>query len=165
MKKYIFLLPLLLILISCGTSKPALSPTEIKMMTTKQFEADYNLVFSSTISLLQSEGFLINNADKESGLITANKQIDNKNADLQMFLLGSAQEASTAQASFFIQPLNDNLTEVKFTLYEGSIASTLNQYSGKSTTSKNSMVEDPTIYANWFNNLLGEIERRKALMQ
>ena len=82
-----------------------------------------------------------------------------------MLFLGSAQEASTAQASFFIQPFNDNLTEVKFTLYEGSIASTLNQYSGKNTTSKNSMVEDPTIYANWFNNLLGEIERRKALMQ
>lgn len=101
--------------------------------------------------------------DKESGLITASKQIDNKNADWQMALLGSATEASTSQASFFIQPLNDNLTEVKFTLYEGSVTSTLNQFS-KSTRNKNSMVEDPTIYANWFNNLRSEIERRKALM-
>lgn len=133
-------------------------------MTTKQFEADYNLVFGSAISLLQSEGFLINSTDKESGLITASKQIDNKNADWQMALLGSATEASTSQASFFIQPLNDNLTEVKFTLYEGSVTSTLNQFS-KSTRNKNSMVEDPTIYANWFNNLRSEIERRKALMQ
>ncbi|OUN72444.1 hypothetical protein B5G10_07400 [Barnesiella sp. An55] len=149
---------------SCGTSKPALSPAEIKLMTTKQFEADYNLVFGSAISLLQSEGFLINSTDKESGLITASKQIDNKNADWQMALLGSATEASTSQASFFIQPLNDNLTEVKFTLYEGSVTSTLNQFS-KSTRNKNSMVEDPTIYANWFNNLRSEIERRKALMQ
>ena len=81
-----------------------------------------------------------------------------------MALLGSATEASTSQASFFIQPLNDNLTEVKFTLYEGSVTSTLNQFS-KSTRNKNSMVEDPTIYANWFNNLRSEIERRKALMQ
>ena len=86
-----------------------------------------------------------------------------KNADWQMALLGSATEASTSQASFFIQPLNDNLTEVKFTLYEGSVTSTLNQFS-KSTRNKNSMVEDPTIYANWFNNLRSEIERRKALM-
>ncbi len=164
MKKYIFLLPILFILISCGTSKPALSPTEVKLMTTKQFEADYNLVFSSAISLLQSEGFLINSTDKESGLITASKQIDNKNADWQMALLGSATEASTSQASFFIQPLNDSLTEVKFTLYEGSVTSTLSQFS-KSTRNKNSMVEDPTIYANWFNNLRSEIERRKALMQ
>ncbi|HIY49623.1 MAG TPA: hypothetical protein H9834_07380 [Candidatus Barnesiella excrementavium] len=133
-------------------------------MTTKQFEADYNLVFSSAISLLQSEGFLINSTDKESGLITASKQIDNKNADWQMALLGSATEASTSQASFFIQPLNDSLTEVKFTLYEGSVTSTLSQFS-KNTRNKNSMVEDPTIYANWFNNLRSEIERRKALMQ
>ncbi|HIZ25688.1 hypothetical protein [Barnesiella sp. An55] len=164
MKKYIVFLPILFILMSCGTSKPALSPAEIKLMTTKQFEADYNLVFGSAISLLQSEGFLINSTDKESGLITASKQIDNKNADWQMALLGSATEASTSQASFFIQPLNDNLTEVKFTLYEGSVTSTLNQFS-KSTRNKNSMVEDPTIYANWFNNLRSEIERRKALMQ
>lgn len=163
MKKYIVFLPILFILMSCGTSKPALSPAEIKLMTTKQFEADYNLVFGSAISLLQSEGFLINSTDKESGLITASKQIDNKNADWQMALLGSATEASTSQASFFIQPLNDNLTEVKFTLYEGSVTSTLNQFS-KSTRNKNSMVEGPTIYANWFNNLRSEIERRKALM-
>ena len=163
MKKYIVFLPILFILMSCGTSKPALSPAEIKLMTTKQFEADYYLVFGSAISLLQSEGFLINSTDKESGLITASKQIDNKNADWQMALLGSATEASTSQASFFIQPLNDNLTEVKFTLYEGSVTSTLNQFS-KSTRNKNSMVEDPTIYANWFNNLRSEIERRKALM-
>ena len=163
MKKYIVFLPILFILMSCGTSKPALSPAEIKLMSTKQFEADYNLVFGSAISLLQSEGFLINSTDKESGLITASKQIDNKNADWQMALLGSATEASTSQASFFIQPLNDNLTEVKFTLYEGSVTSTLNQFS-KSTRNKNSMVEDPTIYANWFNNLRSEIERRKALM-
>lgn len=60
MKKYIVFLPILFILMSCGTSKPALSPAEIKLMTTKQFEADYNLVFGSAISLLQSEGFLIN---------------------------------------------------------------------------------------------------------
>ena len=143
MKRYILFLPILFILTSCGVSQKVLSPTEIKMMTTKQFEANYDLVFSSAISLLQSEGFLINNTDKTTGLITANKQIDNKNADLQMFLIGTATEASTSQASF----------------------SSYNQYSGKSTTNKNSMVEDATIYANWFNNLRSEIERRKALIQ
>lgn len=103
MKRYILFLPILFILTSCGVSQKVLSPTEIKMMTTKQFEANYDLVFSSAISLLQSEGFLINNTDKTTGLITANKQIDNKNADLQMFLIGTATEASTSQASFFIQ--------------------------------------------------------------
>ena len=164
-KRYILFLPILFILTSCGVSQKVLSPTEIKMMTTKQFEANYDLVFSSAISLLQSEGFLINNTDKTTGLITANKQIDNKNAGLQMFLIGTATEASTSQASFFIQALNDELTEVKFTLYEGSVSSSYNQYSGKSTTNKNSMVEDATIYANWFNNLRSEIERRKALIQ
>ena len=57
MKRYILFLPILFILTSCGVSQKVLSPTEIKMMTTKQFEANYDLVFSSAISLLQSEGF------------------------------------------------------------------------------------------------------------
>ena len=56
------------------------------MMTTKQLDADYNMVFSSAISLLQSEGFLISNTDKETGLINAYKQIDNKYATLNKFL-------------------------------------------------------------------------------
>ena len=53
MKRYILFLPILFILTSCGVSQKVLSPTEIKMMTTKQFEANYDLVFSSAISLLQ----------------------------------------------------------------------------------------------------------------
>ena len=163
MKRYILFLPILFILTSCGVSQKVLSPTEIKMMTTKQFEANYDLVFSSAISLLQSEGFLINNTDKTTGLITANKQIDNKNAGFFKTMWGIF--SAPLQASFFIQALNDELTEVKFTLYEGSVSSSYNQYSGKSTTNKNSMVEDATIYANWFNNLRSEIERRKALIQ
>ena len=80
MKRYILFLPILFILTSCGVSQKVLSPTEIKMMTTKQFEANYDLVFSSAISLLQSEGFLINKTDKTTGIIKDKKKIKKKKA-------------------------------------------------------------------------------------
>lgn len=152
-------------LFSCGTAVKTLNPTEIKMMTTKQMEADYDMVFASAISLLQSEGFLVTSTDKETGLINASKQVDNKNAELHKLLLGAAKEASTSQVSFFIQGFNKDLTEVKLTIYEGSINSSISGFGIENKSTKNSMVQDATIYTTWFNNLRAEIERRKALMQ
>ena len=134
-------------------------------MTTKQYEENYDLVFSSALSLIQSEGFLITNTDKSTGLINANKQIDNKNAGWQMALVGTAKEASTAQLTFFIQQLNDHLTEVKMTIYEGSVTSSTGSWGIKNTSTKNNMVEDAEVYATWFNNLGAEIGRRKALLE
>lgn len=164
MKKFLFLIAACIAFISCGTTKQ-LNPTEIKMMTTKQLDADYNMVFSSAISLLQSEGFLISNTDKETGLINAYKQIDNKYATLNKFLWGAAKEANTAQVAFLVQKLNENLSEVKLTIYEGSVYSIVGDSGIESKTNKNSMVQDAQVYNNWFNNLRAEIERRKALIQ
>ena len=164
MKKFFILLFCSSLFLSCGTTVKTLNPAEIKMMTTKQMEADYDMVFTSVISLLQSEGFLISSTDKETGLINAFKQVDNKNADLQKFLLGSAKEASTSQVSFFIQALNKELTEVKLTIYEGSINTSIGGFGIENKSTKNSMVQDAAIYTAWFNNLRAEIERRKALL-
>lgn len=165
MKKIIIMLFCGFMFFSCGTTVRTLTPAEIKIMTTKQMEADYDMVFTSTISLLQSEGFLVSSTDKETGLINAFKQVDNKNAELHKFLWGSAIEASTSQVSVFIQGLNKELTEVKLTIYEGSINSSMGVYGVENKSTKNSMVQDATIYAAWFNNLRAEIERRKALLQ
>lgn len=69
--KYIILL-LVVSQISCGVTQ-TLSSSDIKIMTTKQYEATYDMVFLASVSLLQSEGFLVNNADKETGIINASK--------------------------------------------------------------------------------------------
>ena len=79
MKKLFILLIISITFFSCGTMRQ-LTPAEIKMMTTKQIEADYDIVFVSAISLLQSEGFLVSNTDKETGLINASKQVENQTA-------------------------------------------------------------------------------------
>jgi hypothetical protein len=161
MRNFIFYSITALIFCSCSTTKQ-LSPIEIKAMTAKQFEANLDVTFKSIISLLQSEGFLVESANKDVGLINASKRIDNKNAELQRFLIGTSKDASTAKAIFHVEEINNERTEVKLTIYEGSISSSVSYLSTKNTDVKESMVQNATVYNDWFNNLRTEIERRKA---
>lgn len=138
-------------LFSCASVVPELTPTQIKMMTTKQYETGKEMVFKSCISLLQSEGYLIENASNETGLITAYKRIEvNKKLSRK------------SKATFYVEEFNPALTEVKITFYEGTVAIKNDGYS-KRAEEKESMLKTPEIYNSWFNNLRAEIERRKAL--
>lgn len=102
---------------------------------------------------------------KKSCHIKANKQVDNKNAAVQRFFLGSSTDATTAQVAVFIQPVNEDLSEVKLTIYEGSISTTNGQWGIQNKSTKNSMVQEAEVYNTWFNNLRAEVARRKALLQ
>jgi hypothetical protein len=138
-------------LFSCSSVVPELTPTQIKMMTTKQYETGKEMVFKSSISLLQSEGYLIENASNETGLITAYKRIE-----------VSKKLSRKSKATFYVEEFNPALTEVKITFYEGTVAIKNDGYS-KRAEEKESMLKTPEIYNSWFNNLRAEIERRKAL--
>jgi hypothetical protein len=158
--KKILLAFIVLSLISCEATKVTKTPAEVKMMTTKQFETGKDLVFKSVISLLQSESFLVEQTDKETGLINASKRTDSKKFGVQ--------NTSTSKASFYIEEINSNLTEVKITFYDGLTQSGYynSGYGVRPyTKNKESMIYDPIIYDQWFNNLRAEIERRRALTQ
>ena len=165
MKKLFLLLSIVALLASCGTSKQ-LTPAEIKAMTTTQINESYDLVFSSAVSFLQSQGFLITDADKATGFITASKQDDNNLALVSKILLGSATESYTVQTSIFIQKLRDGLTEVKLTLYQGKVESDLiGESQTESKTVTNSLVKKAKTYQSWLDALKKEVENRKALLQ
>jgi hypothetical protein len=132
-------------------------------MTTKQYDEPYELVYKSAMSLFQSESFLVEQTDMQSGLIVASKRMQNKNADLNRFLWGSAKDASTARAIVMVDKLNDKLTEVKITVNEGQETSTLGGYGNINQMKKEQMVYEPQVYNKWFTSLSAEIERRKAL--
>lgn len=163
MKNIFYIIGILfsLSLISCGTQMITKSPQEVKMMTTKQFENNKNIVFKSAISLLQSESYLMEDANENTGLIRASKRIENKNAAMQRALFGTSKDANTSKVSIYIEEFNDNLCEVKITLYEGSETTTNSRWNTKNSNEK--MVYEADIYNQWFNNLRAEIERRQAL--
>lgn len=152
MKNFLFIITSFF-LISCATKTPELTPAQIKIMTTKQFETSKEIVFKSTISLLQSEGYLIENANTETGLITGYKRLEI-----------NRKLSRKSKATFYIEEFNPTLTEVKITFYEGTVE-IKNDFYSKRAEEKESMLKDREIYNNWFNSLRAEIERRKALTQ
>ena len=152
MKAFIKILLSLIILssFSCKTKKPVPTAAEIKILTTKQYESTYEDVFKSVMVLLQSEQFSIEQSDMTSGLIIGTKNIYKK------------ELASLTKTTIIIDKLNENLTEVKLTVYSGIEKTRGGRHSDGKTKIEN-MIEDPEYYNRWFNNLQAEIERRKAL--
>ncbi|WP_139227466.1 hypothetical protein [Sphingobacterium wenxiniae] len=163
MKKIIALLCVIMLFSSCATQMVTRSPAEVKMMTTKQFESDQDIVFKSVISLLQSESYIVDRADKETGLINASKRIENKNANMQRALWGSSKDANTSKAMFYVEEVNETVTEVKITLYEGAESSRSGYWGQVNKDTKEQMIYEPQVYQAWFQSLQAEIERRKAL--
>lgn len=152
MKLLLSLLCLILFVnFSCGPTRVVSTPNEVKMMTTKQYDAKYDMVFKSVMSLLQSEQFAIESTDMESGLIVATKNIYEK------------KNASLTKSVIIVDKLNEDLTEVKTTVYSGQEKIRNNGYSDRKRKIEN-MIQDPAYYKRWFDNLFAEIERRKALM-
>lgn len=165
MKKTIMILCTVFVFSGCATKMITKSPAEVKMMTTKQFDTEKDIVFKTVISLLQSESYIIDRADAETGLVNASKRIQNKNANLQRVLWGSSKDANTSKAMFYIEQVNAELTEVKITLYEGTESSQNTYWRGVNKDSKEQMIYEPEVYNDWFKNLQAELERRKALRE
>lgn len=163
MKKIMTLVLAALLFGSCATQMVTKSPAEVKMMTTKQFESEQDLVFKSIISLLQSESYMVDRADKETGLINASKRIENKNAASQRFWSGTSKDANTSKAMFYVEGVNNDVTEVKITMYEGAEVSRNGYWGQVNKENKEQMIYEPRIYQEWFQSLQAEIERRKAL--
>ncbi|WFB65005.1 hypothetical protein PZ892_07265 [Sphingobacterium sp. WM] len=164
MKRILYLLGVVLLFSSCATQMVTKSPTEVKMMTTKQFESDHDLIFKSVISLLQSESYIVDRADKETGLINGSKRIENKNAAMQRFLVGTSKDANTSKVMIYIEAINKEVCEVKITLYEGAETSSNGYWGTVNKDVKEKMIYEPQVYSEWFNSLQAEIERRKALL-
>lgn len=154
-----------LILFSCVSTAVVIpTPAETKIMSTRQYEHSKDVVFKSAISLLHSEGFIIESTDIEIGLIKAYKRIelDKKTARRHLVWKGKGQDASIAKFVIYIDKLNNNLSDVKITIYNGAEMTQLGGFGTISNKYSEAMSYDAQIYSNWFNSLRAEIERRKA---
>src|SRR5690606_15225579 len=163
MNKFITLLCDVRLFCCCGTQMVALSPGLVKVMSIKQFILDLVLEFILVISLFHSYSDIVNRNDKETGLINASKGIENQNANMQRALWGSSKDANTSKAMFYVEEVNEAVTEVKITLYEGAESSRSGYWGQVNKDTKEQMIYEPQVYQGWFQSLQAEIERRKAL--
>ena len=110
MKKGLFILPLLVIfmVVGCSMSKigPSMTPLEIQTMQTRQYEeSSVDIVFRSTVSVLQDLGYTITSADKNTGFITAESLAASGSA-LMEFITGRT-EVSQTKATAFVEEIGE----------------------------------------------------------
>jgi len=73
---------LLFTLAACapGPVKPAQTQLQMREFQTRLYQnADMRTVMKAMINVLQDEGFMVRNADKDLGFISANKEVDVEN--------------------------------------------------------------------------------------
>lgn len=144
MKQIIMLLSVSLtsmLFVSCAGLTPTKTSLELQAFQKKSFETSKSVAFASTMSVFQDLGYIIKNADKDTGLIQAASPTRN------IVLFGS--HMSNTEASAFVEQLRPGKTSIRLNFVNVSESS-----SGYGMKSKrDTPVEDPEMYRNAFSKI------------
>ena len=107
----------ILILLTLGlsacatTSAPQLTSLEIQAVQTREFEVSKDISFGAVVTVFQDLGYIIDNADKDSGFVTARSATKNT-AGFFDFLAGVTSSTSTG-VSAYIDGLREDYTRIR----------------------------------------------------
>ncbi len=159
--KYLGLLACLF-LSSCSLLKE-LTSDDITRMTSELFDNSYDMVFYSTLSLLQAERYTIIQADKESGIIRGIQHVERNDVEWNLKAFGEATERESTEAVFLVLPLSEKRTEVKLSLYRNALMVTRQNGHTQKHDSHTMLLTEST-YDKWLKKLKDEIKRREKLL-
>ncbi len=159
--KYLLLLSCLT-LSSCNLLKEITSD-DITRMTSECFDDSCDMVFYSTLSLLQAERYTILEANKENGIIRAIQHTERNDVEWNLKAFGEATERESTEAVFLVLPLSEKKTEVKLSLYRNALIVTRQNDRTQKHDSRTMLLTEST-YDKWLNKLKAEIKRRKKLL-
>ena len=162
------LLFLSVFLTACQTTPP-LTPEQRRNLQVRLFQStSYETVFRGFKSVLQDEGYIINNQDMMGGLIVAEAHKTNPHASTIAILDGfnavfsqnshSRSDYRTSESfiiSVNLEEIRKNTVEARIILRRKSF------YSSGAQTGKE--ILRPEIYQNIFTKVSREVEKRKAL--
>lgn len=164
MKKVIWgiLLGVLFLFGGCTNTQPQLSQMQVREITTKEIEGDYKTVFKATMTILQDQNYIINNAGLDTGLISCEKLVDKESSfgDVMMVLFVDARYGVSSKVN-----ISATLTEVtkKVTKLRLNIQETVIEKGTFGNNEKATFVMNKEIYDSLFNLISVETERLKAL--
>ena len=160
---HLFLALSLLLVTSCSLFKELnLTSDDVTRITSETFDDDYDMVYYSTLSLLQAEQFTIVEANKESGIIRGIQHTERNDVEWNLKAFGEATERESTEAVFLVLPLPSKHTEVKLSLYRNELVVTRKNGHNQKQDSRTMLLTEST-YNKWLNKLKAEIKRRKRL--
>ena len=153
----------ILILLTLGlyacatTSAPQLTSLEIQAVQTREFEVSKDISFGAVVTVFQDLGYIIDNADKDSGFVTARSATKNT-AGFFDFLAGVTSSTSTG-VSAYIDGLREDYTRIRLNFVNATSKS--GQY-GQSQRADN-IIYDAAIYEHAFEKISEAIFIRQAI--
>ena len=110
-------------------------------------ESDKRTVFNASVSVLQDAGYVVRNADFDTGLITAAGETQNNTNLFGIF--ASTTSSTQTTASVFVEPWEFHATRIRVNFVEAN--KTSGQY-GQSTSS-DSTIFTANVYRNFYQQL------------
>jgi len=150
----ILLCSLLLGLSGCATNEPKMTPLEIQSMQSRTFEHPKDVVFRSVVSVFQDLGYTLQDADLETGLVTA-ESAASSNAWFRAFT-GSSKVNQTRATAFIEQIGGESRVRLNFVEVEETSSSW-----GRDDRDDTPIL-DPAPYQNAFERIENAIFVRSA---
>ncbi|MCF7871251.1 MAG: hypothetical protein K9L95_06240 [Candidatus Omnitrophica bacterium] len=160
MKKYGLVIFLTIVLLSgCAAPRTTLSPMQVRNITTKHIEGDYEDIYRACITVFQDQGYVIKNTDMDTGLIVAyvDRESSKNSQFWQSFWAGYVYNKGTAvEVSCMVNKISDNASDVRINIQE----TTYSQWGSKQNIKQ---IYDKEVYRNIFNEIITEVKRREAI--
>ena len=136
-----------LVLSACATvDKPTMTPLEIQSLQSRDYSASKEVVFRSIISVFQDIGYVVGNADIQTGLISAESSSES-NAASQLWL--GVTSVSQTKATAFVERIGDK-TRARLNFVETNTTS--------SAYGQNNRRDTPLLDAQLYQNAFEKIE-------
>lgn len=152
-------LAICLLLSGCATTSVPLSPMQIRSITTRHIEGNYEDIYRACITVFQDQGYIIKNTDMNTGLIVANVDREaSKNSQFwQAFWTGYVYNKGTeVDVSCMVNKINETSSDARINIQETTYA----QWGGKQNIKQ---IYGEEVYKNLFNEIITEVKRREAI--
>lgn len=137
-----------------GQIDPQVSPVQLQALQTREYEASEGEVFSSVIGAFQSYGFVIQAADRASGLVIAKTTSD---ATIQSFAGIIRTEWNKATA--FVEKIAKNRVSVRVSIVKHVSATSDLGAQGE----KEAMITNAQVYQDIFSKIEHSLFLKKNL--
>lgn len=155
--KIALIAPVMMLAVSCAAPAPDLSSLEMQQLQARNLETDKRTVFNASVSVLQDAGYVVKNADYETGLISASGTTINNTSFFDAITHRSV--STQTSASVFIEPWQSSQTRIRINFVEGKATS--GQYGQSNQEDRPILI--PEVYRNFFDQLDKAIFVRRGM--
>jgi hypothetical protein len=143
--------------VNAKDKKMEMTALQMQAMQTRDIDGQYKVVFASVISILQDAGYRIDDADRESGLITG---VGSSKGKLSYNLFtGFGKSKKSPMVSAFIEEINGEITRVRLNF----VMATLKSNAYGSQPQDEEPILDAAVYADAFEKINQAVFVRQSM--